>query len=211
MNLKTIITKLYDSTRMILTVPSVLFSNRDAAFIVAEHLVDDFEEGRPDLIAARYYNDPALLDIILKFNGISDPFSIHKGDRLRIPTSEIPLKKFNRPAQVEENLVKQQFIDTKRLSKPDQQRIQALQKKYNREALLPPNVIPVGKKTYKIEAGEITFGQQAQIDPVAARVVDEIRGAALAPDQSTEPSTIVTSTNVVTDSRNTLRDNNAVR
>lgn len=184
MNLKTIVDKLYDGTKMILTVPSLLFNNRDSAFIIAEHQVTSFQEGRPDLIAVRYYNDASMLDIILKFNGISDPLSIMEGETILVPTNEIPLKKFKRPEVVEENDVKKQFIDTKRLSKKDQQRIKALQKKYNKENLLPPNVIPVGKKIYKIEKGSITFGNQAQTDPVAERVIAETRGSSVSQNLS---------------------------
>lgn len=178
MNLKTIIDKITDGTKMILGVPTLLFANRDAALLEATHVVSDYEQARPDLIAAKYYGDPTALDIILKYNGISDPLSIIEGETILIPVRDIPLIKYNRPKEVEENLVKQQFIDTKRLNQKDQKRVKALQKKYNKENLLPPNVIPVGKKTYKISNGNITFGNQAQSDPVADNITKEITEAA---------------------------------
>lgn len=40
---------------------------------------------RPDLIAASVYNDSEYAEIILKYNGISNPFSINEGDIILIP------------------------------------------------------------------------------------------------------------------------------
>ena len=114
------------------------------------------------------------LDIILKFNNISNPFSIVEGQYLKIPVAEVGTKKFNRAPQVEENIVKQQFVDTKRLSEKDAKRVEALKKKYDKENLLPPNVIAVGKKNFKFERGKIVFGKQAYSDPVAEKVINDI-------------------------------------
>lgn len=167
MNLQTLVKKINDGVKLIFAAPTVLFKEKNTKFVQAYHRVTEFEEGRPDLIAAKHYNDASLLDIILKYNGVSDPFSIVKDQILAVPYSSIPLVKYNRPSLIEENEVKQQFVDTKRLSKKDQKRIEALKKKYNKENILPPNVVPVGKKTYKFEAGKIIFGKQAQSDKIA--------------------------------------------
>jgi hypothetical protein len=40
---------------------------------------------RPDLIAAAVYNNSIYAEIILKYNGISNPFSIKEGDLILIP------------------------------------------------------------------------------------------------------------------------------
>jgi hypothetical protein len=42
--------------------------------------------GRPDLISLEYYNTDSKTDIILKWNGISDPFALSVGEELEIPT-----------------------------------------------------------------------------------------------------------------------------
>lgn len=188
MNLKTIVDKINDGTKLLLMIPTIIFANRDDAFIENVHVVSDFEEGRPDLIAAKYYGSPQGLDIILKYNGISNPFSIQKGEQIKIPLRSIALKKFNRPQAVEEDVVKRQFIDTKRLSQKDRARIKALQKKYGKEDLLPPNVLDVGKKTYKFERGKIIFGRQAQSDPVARKIASDVtRGRKEIPTGSSSP------------------------
>ncbi len=43
---------------------------------------------RPDLISAAAYNNTLYAEIILKFNGISNPFSIQEGDIILIPNLE---------------------------------------------------------------------------------------------------------------------------
>ncbi len=175
MDLRTIVNKINDGTKLLLTIPTILFRNRETvALIESAHTVSPYEEGRPDLIAAKYYGDVSGLDIILKYNNISNPFSIKSGEILKIPTRSPNLKEFKRPKEIEENIVKQQFIDTKRLSKKDANRIKTLQKKYGKENLLPPNVIPVGKKTYAFKEGKIIFGKQAQTDPVAEQIINDI-------------------------------------
>jgi len=175
MELKTIVNKIADGTKLLLMIPTLLFQNKEEALLLEKaHRVDKFQEARPDLIAAKYYGDASLLDIILKFNNISNPFSIVEGQYLKIPVAEVGTKKFNRAPQVEENIVKQQFVDTKRLTEKDAKRVEALKKKYDKEALLPPNVIAVGKKNFKFERGKIVFGKQAHSDPVAEKVINDI-------------------------------------
>jgi hypothetical protein len=45
-------------------------------------IVGEFENMRPDLIANRIYGDISLWDALLKYNGISNPFSIKQGSIL---------------------------------------------------------------------------------------------------------------------------------
>lgn len=179
MELRTIVNKIADGTKLLLMIPTLLFKDKEATPLIEEaHRVDKFQEARPDLIASKYYGDASMLDIILKYNNISNPFSIVEGQYLKIPIAEIGIKKFNRAPQIEENIVKQQFVDTKRLSTKDQKRVEALKKKYDKANLLPPNVIDVGKKNFKFERGKIVFGKQAYSDPVAETVISDIeRGA----------------------------------
>ena len=53
-------------------------------------VVTDFEQMRPDLVANRLLGQSKLWDSLLKFNGISNPFSLEKGDTLYIlPASNL--------------------------------------------------------------------------------------------------------------------------
>ena len=162
--------------KLLLAQPTMLFGSLDPKeyTLVATHIVKDDEIVRPDLLAIQYYGSDAGLDIILKFNGISDPFSITPGETIYVPLDTIPYYKLDSPGMYEENPIKQQFIDTKRLSKTDQRRIEALKKKYNKETLLPPNVIPVGKKTYEFDGTNVRLGMHAQTDPVVNAILSDI-------------------------------------
>jgi hypothetical protein len=165
-----------DKTKLLLAQPTMLFRTLDPNEyqLTAVHIVREDEIVRPDLIAVEYYNSASGLDIIMKFNGISDPFSIMPGETLYIPMDTIPYFKLETPAMYEDNPIKNQFIQTKRLSKTDQRRLEALKKKYNKETLLPPNVIPVGKKNYEFDGTNVRLGMHAQTDPVVNSILSDM-------------------------------------
>lgn len=167
MNLKTLLNKTADTVKFIMTQPTMIFRNKESITLLNDaHVVDSDECARPDLIALQYYGNQSKLDMILKWNGISNPFSINEGDVLEIPSANTNFFKLERPKEFENNPVKQQFVDGKRLGKKDQRRLDALKKKYGKENLLPPNVIPVGKKNYEFVGTRIKMGAQVQTDAV---------------------------------------------
>lgn len=169
MDLKTIVNKIVDGTKILLVQPTMIFRVLGDESLDVLHYVDDDEVGRPDLIADKYFGDHRMVDIILKYNRISDPFSIEPGEILRIPKKEIAYYKLERPNFAEEsNAVKDQFIKTKRLPPKDQAKIERLKKKYGKEELLPPNVVPSGQKTYEFDGEGIRLGKQAQTAPVTS-------------------------------------------
>lgn len=167
MDLKSIINKFTEGAKLLLVQPTMFFRELGDVSLKTTHTVVADEVGRPDLIADRHYGDHRMVDIILKYNNISDPFSIDEGEVLRIPKPTIAYYRLDRPKFAEStNAIKNQFTDTKRLNKKDQARVDALKKKYGKDELLPPNVVPTGKKTYEFDAGLIRMGKQAQTAPV---------------------------------------------
>ena len=163
MKFRTLLNKTQGEGKYIFAQPSMIFRNKDQITNVRYHTVRDDEVTRPDLIALEYYGDQTKTDLILKWNGISDPFSLAPGDVLVIPPSTVPFIKLARPTGAEDNPIKNQFLQSKRFTKKDQRRLDALKKKYNKDALLPPNVIPLGQKNYKFDKdGNIIFGAHAQ-------------------------------------------------
>tara|TARA_Y100000389_G_scaffold192600_1_gene220260 strand:- start:36529 stop:37323 length:795 start_codon:yes stop_codon:yes gene_type:complete len=176
MDFKSLSNKNNDTSKLIMTQPTMMFFDLEGArkIYYKSHVVKEDEIVRPDLIALECYNDESYLDIILKFNGISDPFSIMPGETILIPIQSIKYYTLDRPVNYEDNPIKNQFIDTKRLSKKDSRRLDALKKKYNKENLLPPNVIPVGKKNFEYDGGMIRFGAQVQTDAVVDSILKEI-------------------------------------
>lgn len=165
MEFKSLLHKATDGIKLLLAQPTMMFNyyDRKEDFIYKKHIVTADEAGRPDLITIDYMGPQSSIDIILKFNGISDPFSIAEGDELLIPFDGIAYFMLDRPSVVDDNLIKQLYMDTKRMPKKDAARMEVLKKKYNKEALLPPNVIPAGQKAYQfLPNGEVQFGAAAQ-------------------------------------------------
>jgi hypothetical protein len=52
------------------------------------YLVNEDTVMRPDLIAQQFYGDSSSTDLLLKYNGYSNPFAIDINDFFRIPDSE---------------------------------------------------------------------------------------------------------------------------
>lgn len=188
-----------NKSKLMLAQPTMLFRTLDPSEyqLVAVHTVKEDEVARPDLIAVEHYGSNAGLDIILKFNGVSDPFSIMPGEKLYIPMETIPYYKLESPEMFENNPIKNQFIDTKRLSKTDQRRLEALKKKYNKETLLPPNVIPVGKKNYEFDGTNVRLGMHAQTDAVVDSVLKDIAKDDVKVIKPVEPEIIVDTVSVL--------------
>lgn len=174
MDFKSLINKTVDTVKLVMTQPTMIFRNKDRAEIIAEHVVTDDDKVRPDLMALKYYGDHTKTDMILKFNRISDPFSLNPGEIILIPSPDTAYYRLERPMAFEDNIVKRQFMDTKRLSKKDKARLDALKKKYNKETLLPPNVIPVGKKNYEFNGNQVRMGAQVQTDPVTESITADV-------------------------------------
>ena len=156
MNFKTLIDKIVENGKLILAQPTFMFKSRDIPF--KEYRVEEEDMGRLDLIAEDQYGDAKQIEYILKFNGISDPFSIQEGDILKIPDEGQPISKLKRPKTAVENIVRQSFVDGKRLSKKDKRRVDFLKKKYNIEEVLPPNMLKTGFSNSEIDSsGEVAI------------------------------------------------------
>ena len=156
MDFKTIIDKIVENGKLILAQPTFMFKDRDLPFKEYEVKAEDM--GRLDLIAEEYYGDSNKVEYILKFNGISDPFSIKEGDILKMPNDNEAIIKLKRPKAAVENIVRQTFVDGKRLSKKDKRRVDFLKKKYNIEEVLPPNMLKTGFSNSEIDSsGEVAI------------------------------------------------------
>ncbi len=152
MNFKTILDKLIEGGKLILAQPTFIFKDDEVPF--SEYVVKNTDAGRIDLIAEEYYGSAVDLESILKFNGISDPFSINEGDVLKMPIDDAVIKKLERPSIAISNIVRQEFIDGKKLTKKDKRRIDFLKKKYNLKEVLPPNMLKSGFKNFELRKEE---------------------------------------------------------
>lgn len=121
---------------------------------------------RPDIIAKVAYGDSGMLDYILKFNGISNPFSIQEGDVLFIPESEdmklcfigAPLVIYPGLQQSNATPKGSSIISVLDLTKKDQKRLEYL-KKIATDSVVTPNEAMPGSSEAKIRNGVVIFGE----------------------------------------------------
>jgi hypothetical protein len=108
------------------------------------HYVTADQIMRPDLISYLYYGTYEYIDIILKANGVSNPFCISEGMFLIIPEQSSvmaqykPINKSTKP--------RTQFQDVKRITPTDKKRLQFLAAKSSTKnngssENLPPNML----------------------------------------------------------------------
>lgn len=140
---------------------------RGQSVVVDAVMIDDDMEMRPDLIALAAYGISENWDFILKFNGISNPFSIEAGQYLLIPdisymNSQITSdSKSNNSA----NNVRSQYIDENKKSKLDPNKAiydKMLKNLTNQISHynLPPNIAEPGKKEVSVKDGKVYLGGQ---------------------------------------------------
>lgn len=145
------------------TKPTLVFLKTNET--IAEHIVTEDQVGRIDLISLLYYRSADYCDYILKWNGVSNPFSIKFGDVLNIPNHREALsiiKEIKVLNTSNEPSIRDQFVDTKRLPVKDAKRIEYLQRKASQKTngakqILPPNILKEGDTNIKIGNGQIVI------------------------------------------------------
>lgn len=153
-----------------LTYPSIRY-NYDP-YIMAVVDVNEFMSMRPDLVSRTAYGTTEYWDVLLKYNGFSNPFAIGAGDRMVIPILDqmkdqiAPTGKRN----VIADSVRKQYIDVSKKAQEDP-KLAAMELK-RREAQvkkaegigvpsasnLPPNIAEVGDREIVIKGGKVYFG-----------------------------------------------------
>lgn len=118
------------------------------------------EDMRPDLVVNRIFGNQMQWDILLKYNGISNPFSLMRGDILyalpfkdAMSSLKAPLNIINRDSGKDEFPISP-LLDPK--TKKDKDRLKNLQDKIGE--VVPPNVNRSGDKNVKVKDGKIIFG-----------------------------------------------------
>lgn len=130
------------------------------------HYVTPDQVMRPDIISKLYYGTHEYIDIILKANGISNPFCVKEGMFLLIPeqTSVMsqykPITKSTKP--------RTQFQDIKRITPVDKKRLDFLaakssQKKNGSSENLPPNMLKTGQASKTVTDNLIILGSNLAV------------------------------------------------
>lgn len=116
------------------------------------------EKMRPDLVSNRVLGEQGKWDALLKYNAVSNPFSLNENDILyMIPASNIS-SMYIKPRDIQERGSKseQQFnpiIDPK--TQKDKSRLSNLSNKNQ----LPPNINSETDTNVKVKDGKIVFGE----------------------------------------------------
>jgi len=125
-------------------------------------VTDDFVM-RPDLIADAKYNNPDAFDLILKYNGISNPFGIYEHQILLIPDIVAISKLLKKPKDENTKEEEDTYYDNKdkRLNAPiDINRVKFLNniEKIKKKKHTPPNVNDTNRDNVEVDEDTITFG-----------------------------------------------------
>ena len=150
-----------------LTEPTYIPKFDSPKFIIARTIrVSEDYEMRPDLISMYAYGTDQYADIIMKCNGISNPFSIKRGDLLLIPKMEGARTFYQQPkvSQKEIEEVKRAWIDKKRYAKPTEERLAKLKKlaeskKNGSPTITSTNKLKPGESAVTTKGGALIFAE----------------------------------------------------
>lgn len=123
--------------------------------------VQDEEAMRPDLVSVRVYSDQQYYEALLKYNGISNPFSLAPNDILFVPPFKSLEKMLVMPTKVIDKGAQKKDNNEAKLLNPktvkDKKRLEALKDKV--KEIVPPNVNTAGNKNVKVKDGKVIFGE----------------------------------------------------
>lgn len=121
-------------------------------------------EMRPDLISGAVYNNSLYAEVILKYNGISNPFSIKEGDLILIPALDSIQGIIAKPKGSEVDGAKTirnsyKYIDPLKIPKNDTSFSNRQIVGGAEEGALPPNISKEGEPQITYRNGRVYFGQ----------------------------------------------------
>jgi len=122
--------------------------------------VNQDEVMRPDVLSEKLYATQEYWDVILKFNGISNPFSLDFGEILFAPSTNSLERLIVPPTRVVEKgtepAKKNESALIKPKSKKDAQRLESIRTKVSE--VVPPNVNLSGAQNVKVVDGKVILG-----------------------------------------------------
>ena len=153
-----------------MTYPSIRYEY--SPFIENAVIVTDFLQMRPDLLSRTGYGSTEFWDVLLKFNGVSNPFSIETDDLFLIPSLDDMTAQLS-PSGIQDVIadsVRQQYVDVSKKAKQDPklasselkrreaQRKLAEGNPTESKSNLPPNIAEAGDREIIIKSGKVYFG-----------------------------------------------------
>lgn len=128
-----------------------------------QYIVEEGLQMRGDLVARAFYQSSSIMCILLKYNGISNPFSINVNDIIQVPDGAVLSAMSTRPDDINgmpdnwttSTRKKKKAGSIKPSSKIDKARIEYLVKSTG-QTIAPPNIAK--DNSVKIANGKIVFG-----------------------------------------------------
>jgi len=149
-----------DSGESIVDLISATFKFGENDVSAGPAVISEYEQMRPDLVSERLYSTQDNWEIILKFNGISNPFSLDIGEVILAPPYTDIQKMIIPPKLVVEKgtepAKKNEDSTIKPKSTKDKQRLESLRSKVSE--VLPPNINLTGAKNVKVVDGRVILG-----------------------------------------------------
>jgi hypothetical protein len=147
---------------VIVDLASATFSfETDAGISEAYIRVSEEEQMRPDLLSVRMYGEQRFYEALLKYNGISNPFSIQRYDLLLVPPYKSLERMMVAPKDIVDIGAQQKESNEDKLLNPktvkDKKRLEALKDKV--KEIVPPNVNTKGNQNVKVKDGKVIFGE----------------------------------------------------
>jgi hypothetical protein len=128
-------------------------------------IVSDEFSMRPDLIAQVAYSDPETLDLVMKTNAVSNPFSIDQYDIFFFQERRQLAAKFSEGAKAEvRDKIRNQYLDPSKAPVQDanlkafNNRQKPKKPKLKEGPALPPNYANFGDKEISLKGGKVIFG-----------------------------------------------------
>ncbi len=128
-------------------------------------LVEERHLCRLDLLSYEAYQSIDYVDVIMKFNQITNPFSMQINDIIVFPTKASVSRFYQQEALRNDKLIldtKALFIDPSRASKKDKARLEQLQKiadkrKNGSKEIKPANLLKTGEVPFVTDGTALTF------------------------------------------------------
>lgn len=136
--------------------------------IINMAVVTQETEMRLDLVSKVIYGDSNKVDYLMKFNGISNPFSIYAG---QVIIAGDPGQLSNSIGQIQTGVdiegnradIRSTLFDPAKLTKKDQKRLEYIKKKSEGQTNLPPNFAEPGTNEITIKEGKVIFGDNVVV------------------------------------------------
>ena len=145
-----------------------IFNKQSSATAMQAYRIPEAYAMRPDLISMAVYNTTEYAEIILKYNGISNPFSLNPGDIIMIPDIDDALSAINTNliSDKDNTIDGAKFIDTDKNPTISQENIDFDRRNVinnNTDNIVLPNIADENESQVTIRGGKIFFGDVNKI------------------------------------------------